>query len=101
VLAQKRNGKLDIINSKQRIEDHVYKYHVPNDMQPYWCRLCLFRCRTKESLLSHVTNYARHRNVMEEKGMKLSIPYLVCSLKPHVVNSNNIEMLTKEEMMAW
>ena len=57
------------VNTKQRIEDHVYKYHVALDEQTYWCRLCMFRSRTKVGLSSHVNTYARHKNVLIEKGL--------------------------------
>ncbi|XP_053402878.1 serrate RNA effector molecule homolog [Mercenaria mercenaria] len=93
-------GKTEI-NTKQRMEDHVYKYHVPNDEQPFWCRLCLFRCRSKELLSKHVTTYTRHRNVMSEKGITESRQFLVCNPDPHLIGSKDIELLSKADSMNW
>ena len=95
-----KKGKTEI-NTKQRLEDHIFKYHVPNDEQPYWCRLCLFRSRSKEGLMQHVNTFARHRNVMIEKGIEHSRPFLVCSLNPYIITDKDLEQLSREESRTW
>lgn len=40
---------------------HVYKYHLPLDLAPFFCLLCLFRCCTERDLIRHVTGFKLHR----------------------------------------
>ncbi|XP_045214101.2 uncharacterized protein LOC123564515 [Mercenaria mercenaria] len=95
-----KKGKEEI-NSKTRIENHIYKYHVPNDEQPFWCRMCQFRSRSKDSLFRHVQTYARHKNVMKEKGYVASEPFLVCNDNPYRLGEEDFQVLDKDESSAW
>lgn len=40
--------------------DHILKHHRSLDEAPHYCRLCMFRCVTKEQLQKHLTGYKRH-----------------------------------------
>ena len=48
------------INIKCRIEDHILRYHLSQDQQPFFCKLCGFRCMRRDQLITHVTAYGKH-----------------------------------------
>ena len=54
---QKGERKVDELH---RMEDHILKAHITPGRIPYFCRLCLFRCMSKQQIIHHVTHYARH-----------------------------------------
>jgi hypothetical protein len=94
-----RRGKTEV-NSKARLEGHIYKLHIPNESHPYWCKLCLFWCKSNEALEQHVKTYIRHRNVMLEKGVTDSTPYLTVSDNPYFVGEHDMEALSREASEA-
>ena len=89
------------INTKNRMKEHVTKYHVANGDRPFWCRICLFWCETKADLLDHVTAYERHRIVAKMKGIKDSRPFLITNPNPYVVDEADMIKLTREESQTY
>ena len=65
--------------------DHIRKQHLDADQLPFYCTLCLFRCKRREELRRHVSYYNRHAaRLIDEKGNAIqdSPDVLVENLKP-------------------
>lgn len=48
-----------------RIKAHMWKYHIPMDLAPYYCTLCLFRASTRKHLENLALTFkTTHSNVV-------------------------------------
>jgi hypothetical protein len=48
------------VAERYRVVEHIYKQHFAISETPFHCKLCQFRCTTKDALDKHVTCYKRH-----------------------------------------
>ena len=55
------------VAEKIRVEDHIMKMHLSLDEVPFYCSLCMFKCRSSTTLDNYLTRYIRHTLVAEEK----------------------------------
>ena len=55
------------VAEKIRVEDHIMKMHLSLDEVPFYCSLCMFKCKTPTTLDNHLVRYRRHALIAEEK----------------------------------
>ena len=92
-------GKID---RKGRMEGHVLKVHIPDERVPFLCTLCNFRCQDATTLMSHLTQYARHREAESKCGNPLDyVSILRKSVSPEFVGDAHMAALSKEESGQW
>lgn len=60
----------EYFNTKSRMEGHIIKPHLGLDQIPFYCNLCMFKCRDYPTLKDHVTKFPRHRAVVNEKKLE-------------------------------
>ncbi|CAG2199373.1 unnamed protein product [Mytilus edulis] len=54
------------IGQKHRVEGHIWKLHMPLEVVPYYCTLCLFRCDKESDMLKHGQHFRPHQIQKEE-----------------------------------
>ena len=90
------------INIKCRIEDHILRYHLSQDQQPFFCKLCGFRCMRRDQLITHVTAYGKHVLIAAKARVVDPVPYLVENDKPHVFGAQDYRAHTPEaSLLHW
>lgn len=87
-------GKTD---RKSRVVTHIWKHHIPFDMVPFSCFLCGFRCHTKQELVTHLTDYPRHREEAAKYGGKVDlVKVLHQAPTPYYVSENDMLLVQPE-----
>ena len=96
----KKPGKR-VIDIRCRLEDHIFKMHLSLSDVPFYCRLCLFRCKKREQLLSHITGYPQHVQMATLRGVTNHAEFLHENTDPYVIALNiDYAVLSVEESIA-
>ena len=96
----KKPGKR-VIDIRCRLEDHIFKMHLSLSDVPFYCRLCLFRCKKREQLLSHITGYPQHVQMATLRGVTNHAEFLHENPDPYVIALNvDYAVLSVEESIA-
>ena len=75
--------------------------HLSLSDVPFYCRLCLFRCKKREQLLSHITGYPQHVQMANLRGVTNHSEYLHENTDPYVIALNvDYAVLSVEESIA-
>lgn len=97
-----QTGK-EVINVKARIEDHLMKHHLSLDQVPYYCTLCLFKCKDENTLKEDVRKFPRHALIAAEKGISTTMQegYLNKNPQPYLMGTEDYYILSTEESAQY
>lgn len=86
-----------MIDVKQRIEEHIMKIHLSLDQVPFYCSLCLFRCRDRATLDDHVKNFSRHKQMVADRKCNNSSGFLKENPTPYKFSQEDYYVYSQEE----
>ena len=86
-----------MIDVKQRIEEHIMKIHLSLDQVPFYCSLCLFRCRDRATLDDHVKNFSRHKQMVADRKCNNSSGFLKENPTPYKFGQEDYYVYSQEE----
>ena len=90
-----------VIDIRCRLEDHIFKMHLSLSDVPFYCRLCLFWCKKREQLLSHITGYPQHVQMATLRGVTSHAEFLHENTDPYVIALNvDYAVLSVEESIS-
>ena len=97
-----QHGK-EVIDVKSRIEDHIMKHHLSLDQVPFYCNLCLFKCKDLTTLQEHVGKFSRHALVASEKGISANCQddYLKQNPNPYQIGKADYYILSQEDSTRY
>ena len=97
-----QTGK-EVIDVKARIVDHLMKHHLSLDQVPYYCMLCLFKCKDENTLKEHVRKFSRHALIAAEKGIYTTMQegYLEKNPQPYLMGTEENYILSTEESVQY
>ena len=88
---------VSVIDVKQRIEEHIMKIHLSLDQVPFYCSLCLFRCRDRATLDDHVKNFSRHKQMVADRKCNNSSGFLKENPTPYKFGQEDYYVYSQEE----
>lgn len=88
---------VSVIDVKQRIEEHIMKIHLSLDQVPFYCSLCLFRCRDRATLDDHVKNFSRHKQMVADRKCGNSSGFLKENPAPYRFSPEDYYVYSQEE----
>ena len=81
--------------------DHVLKSHVSRDRVPYYCRLCLFKCMTRQQMDHHTTHYRRHVAMASVRGVTNHAEWQQVSPIPYSISDSDLLKFSQEESLLY
>ena len=79
-------------------EDHIMKMHLGLDEVPFYCSLCMFKCKTPTTLDNHLVRYRRHALIAEEKKVDAADrSYLRASPNPYKIQDTDYRKLDRDD----
>lgn len=83
------------------MQDHVLKTHVSRDRVPYYCRLCTFKCQTKQQLDHHTRHYSRHVTMANYRAITNHEEWQVESPVPYIIGEKDLLKFSQEESVLF
>ena len=87
------------VDELSRVQDHILRKHISPDRVPYFCRLCLFRCMTKDKIWNHVINYDRHKMMAQDRHIIDHSQWFAVSPTPHKFSDRDYRRLSADESL--
>ena len=81
--------------------DHVLKSHVSRDRVPYYCRLCLFKCMTRQQIDHHTTYYSRHVAMASVKGVSKHAEWQQVSPVSYCISDSDLLKFSQEQSLLY
>ena len=93
-----QKGERKVIELHQ-MEGHILKVHITTGRIPHFCRLCLFRCMSKQQIIHHVTDCARHVSMAKEQNILNISQSIAISSTSHQFMDRDYRKLSAEESL--
>ena len=83
---------------KIRVEDHIMKMHLSLDEVPFYCSLCMFKCKMSTTLDNHLVRYRRHALIAEEKKVDAADgSCLKANTNPYQIQDTDYQKLDRDD----
>ena len=90
-MGERRVGELE------PMQDRVLKTHVSRDRVPYYCRLCTFKCQTKQQMDRHTRHFIRYMTMASVRAIVNHAEWQVESPVPFKIGEKDLFKFSQEE----
>ena len=93
--------RVQYVAEKIRVEDHIMKMHLSLDEVPFYCSLCMFKCKMSTTLDNHLVRYRRHALIAEEKKVDAADrSCLRANTNPYQIQDTDYRKLDMDDSMV-